>query len=213
MGRPGQAWDWRQANAVVDPSQGEVIGASLWHRVTYVSSTTTRLTFFDVVPANRRIGNLNIAGQLPAGVSFRIQVIRCVAFVGPQTVEALAAATDPITGTLNDLFSLYTEGVFSLDILNKRYAEYPMYMLPPGAGMAAGAFSAGDTAAGTSLAQSGSWCEPNPRSVFTLAVPIVIPPQTNFTTVLEWPAGAQTLAGGNTDIAVVLDGQLLRPVQ
>lgn len=208
-----RAQDWRGPNGVVIPEQGEVIGASLWHRRTYTSAVTTRLTFFDVVPADKRIGNLNIAGQLPAGVSFRIQAIRVKLFVQPQAQEAQAAATDPYIGTINDLVTIYEEGVFSLDILNKRYAEYPLYMLPPGAGISHAAFSGGDAVAGVTVVQNGSYGDPSPRSVFSLAMPIVIPPQTNFTTVCEWPGGALTLAGGNTDLAVILDGQIMRPVQ
>lgn len=202
--------DWRVKYSVVDPSSTEILGAALRDRQSYVSTTTTRLTFFTTIPANRLAGNMPIAGQLPAGTAFLVQAIRVILHVQPQAIAAPAGAVDPITGTLNDLFLIYTNGVMSVDVLNKKYCDYPLWMLPPGAGFANAALSAG--AAG-SLGQAAGWCNPDPRAVYTLAVPFVIPPQTSFPTILEWPLGAQTLAGGNTDIEVVFDGQLARPKQ
>ncbi len=205
--------DWRVKYSVVDPSSTEILGAALRDRQSYVSGTTTRLVYFSTIPANRLVGNMPIAGQLPAGTAFLVQAIRVILHASPQTVEALAAATDPFTGQLNDLFAIYTQGVMSVDVLNKKYCDYPLWMLPPGAGLAHAAFSAGDTAAGTTVAMAGSWGNPDPRAVYTLAVPFVIPPQTSFPTILEWPLGAVTLTGGNTDLEVVFDGQLARPKQ
>ena len=41
--------------------------------------------------------------------------------------------------------------------------------------------------------------------------PLMIEPQINFNVTMEW-AAAQTLTG-NLDVQVMLDGELLRPVQ
>lgn len=202
--------DWREKYGVVDPSKTEILGHALRERQSYVSGTTTRLTFFTTIPANRLAGNMPIGGQLPAGTAFLVQAIRVVLHVQPQAIAAPAGAVDPITGALNDLFLIYTNGVLSVDVLNKKYCDYPLSMLPPGMGFANAAFSAG--AAG-SLGQAGGWGNPDPRAVYTLAVPFVIPPQTSFPSIMEWPLGAQTLAGGNTDIELIFDGQLARPVQ
>lgn len=201
--------DWRVKYSVVDPSSTEILGAALRDRQSYVSGATVRLQFFGTLPANRLAGNMPIAGQLPAGTAFLVQAIRVVLHVQPQAVAAPAAALDPITGAFNDLWAIYTQGVMSVDVLNKKYGDYPLWMLPPGAGIGCAALSAG--AAG-SLGQVGAWGNPDPRAVYTLAVPFVIPPQTSFPTILEWPV-AQTLAGGNTDLEVVFDGQLARPKQ
>lgn len=204
------AQDWRAANGVVIPLQGEVIGVPLWSRKTYTSGTDTQTTFFDVVPANKRAGNLAIAGQLPAGVSFRIRAIRVVLHLPPFAIAAPAGAVNPLAAMPNDLFVFYNNGVFRLEILNKPYLEAPLYMVPPGVGIAHTSQNAG--AAG-SLSPIASFGEASPRAVYALAMPLVIPPQTNFTTIISFPAGAVTLANGNTDVSVVFDGEMMRPVQ
>jgi hypothetical protein len=45
-----------------------------------------------------------------------------------------------------------------------------------------------------------------------LSKPIFIAPQINFTASVTWPS-AITLAGGDTTISFLLDGDQLRPVQ
>jgi hypothetical protein len=52
---------------------------------------------------------------------------------------------------------------------------------------------------------------PDPRAIYTLSQPLLIDPQINFQFQLGW-AAAQTLSG-NVNIKVMLDGELMRPVQ
>lgn len=208
--------DWRDTFSVTKPGEPEVIGRTYYSRKTIVSATTTQLTFFDNTnaagtgPATLLDSNLKLPKQMPANTYFRMLSIRVALLVQPQAIAAPAGAVDPVTGAINDLWIFYTSGVLTLSILNKPYAEYPLLTLPPGVGFSHTAISAG--AAG-SLASVATWGDPSLRSVFTLAVPLVLPPNTPFDTSIVFPGGAVTLAGGNTDVYVLLDGQEMRPTQ
>jgi hypothetical protein len=215
----GGVWDWKLPNGVKVPFMGEVIGDQIYERRTITSGTTQSLTFFDgTAPKNRLFGKL-VNGTLPADTYFRIHVVRLVLHSKTQAQESLAAATVPFVGMLNDLWLFYNLTIAKLTILNKPYVESLAAMMPPGFGIAHAAFSAGDTAAGTTDKQSGCWGEPSPRSCFTLGVPLVLPPLSNFPFDLQFfggaagVAGALTFAGGDTDVSVIFDGLINRPVQ
>jgi hypothetical protein len=87
----------------------------------------------------------------------------------------------------------------------------PLWCLTAGGGaMGMLAIAAGGAAFNSmDYAQNGV---ADPRAVNTLSKPLFIGPQINFNGVVNWPA-ALTLAGGNTDLTILLDGDLLRPVQ
>ena len=211
MARPRPS-DWRRRYATVDPRQYEVIGAPLFDQSqTYTSATTTQINFFSTVPGNKFLGNIQIAQQLPAGISFNIYAVRFITFLEPFSLVMSGTGTVQ-TGLADDLFKLYTQGYFSLSILNKLYLECPLWMLAPGAGLFGNAIFG--TAAAGAAAQFSNWGSPDPRSVHTLAQPIVIPPQTNFNPIATWPNGAVTLSGQSpVRVGLVLDGEVIRPKQ
>jgi hypothetical protein len=60
-----------------------------------------------------------------------------------------------------------------------------------------------------SYAQNGL---PQVDNAFVLSRPMLLAPQINFRIDITWPA-ALTLAGGNPPLTVILDGDLIRPVQ
>lgn len=205
--------DFRRFFKSVDPTADELIGATLWDRQTYASAATTLLTFFTAVRANIRDGNLSIASQLPDREYVLVRSVRVVPIVRPDTRIALTAGTEGIgLSRADDLAQLYNDGVFQFKILSKEYGQYPMFMLLPGTGIVT------NNATLTTTAQASNWLNtstvgnPDNRSVFSLAVPIPIPPQTAFKATLEW-ATALTLEGGNLDLDLVLDGSKIRPKQ
>lgn len=202
--------DWRRFFATVDPTQHESIGASLWDRQTYVDNTTLTLLYYTAVRTALRDGNIQIAGQLPAGIHFLVQAVKVVPIVRPR-IDLAPAAPGSNTGIADDLSLLFNDGVLSIQILQKVYGQYPLFQLLPGTGVVANSVGTGLNAA-ANFAQTATWGNPDNRAVYTLAQPIAIPPVTNFQVRLDWAAVVNTQVG-NIDLEVVLDGMLIRPKQ
>lgn len=209
--------DWRRQYGVVDPDRTEIIGWSLYNRVTYTSGADVQTNFFAAAPANPAFGNVPLGTQLAASTAFLIQAIRIIVHAKSSAIVAPGAGV--AASMMEDLFLMYNQGVLKVDVLNKNYVNHPNYLFPPGTGFSQGTQSGGDSTAGKTVISAASWGIPEPRAVFTLAVPVVIPPQTPFPTSILWfggaanVSGAITLNGGNTDVTVMFDGQLARPVQ
>lgn len=193
-------------------NQLEKIGWKWWDTQSYVSGTTTSLPQWFNVRATPDLGNMEIAFQLAAPKAFLVRSIRMYYKVRPLAITPQTVNANPGTGTFDDVAQLINTGTLTLTIGQKTYDMEPTWVLTSGGG-AVGFFSlaigAGGTGSQVSYAQNGI---SDPRAVNTLSVPIFIPPQMNFTAVVNWPA-ALTLAGGNTAIQVLLDGDLVRPVQ
>ncbi len=205
--------DWRSGFGVVKPDEQEIISVPLWETQDYVSAATTQLTFFNQVPATVFDGNLLLAGQLPSGNFFLIMAIRFCPFPDTTQLADAAGANGASDGALQDIVALTREGIGTLRVGDKDYGTWPLLMLPGGGG-AYGGFGNVGTSAAASLqqVQYGSNGVPDPRSVYTLPIPLMIPPQYNFDVQLRWRA-VQTLTAGNTRCFVILDGELMRPVQ
>lgn len=205
--------DFRKSFQSVDFSQHEAIGACLWDRQLFTSASTVSMLFFQAVRTAKRDGNIQIASQLPAGIFFLVQAIRVFPVVRPDQRAALVAAAEgPLLSVADDLAQLYNDGVFRLDILNKTYAEYPLFLLSPGAGIVTNQTTLTTTAQASNYAVTPTVGAPDNRSVFTLSQPIGIPPLTTIQARLDWPA-VITLEAGNMNLEVILDGQLIRPKQ
>jgi hypothetical protein len=189
----------------------EVIGWSWWDTVTYVSGTSTALVLFTATRATVDLSNMEIAGQLAAPKAFFTRAIRFYIKQRPRSV-ARAAAGAAQTGAVDNASLLGNTGVFSVTIGQKNYGQWPLWMLSSGGGAYGVIALEGATADPGGAADFGQLGLPDPRAVYTLAKPLFIAPQINFRVDLTWPA-ALTLAGGNTDISIILDGDLIRPVQ
>lgn len=216
---PRPVGDWRVKYGVVDPTRTEIIGWSLFNRVAYTSGTDVQTNFFTTAPSTPAVGNVPLGTQLAASTAFFVQAIRIIAHVKVAATATLAVATSPVASMANDLWLIYNAGVLKVDVLNKNYVNDPNYLFVPGTGLSDPSWSGGDSTAGKFINGAANWGMPDARAVYVLAVPFVIPPQTPFPTTILWfggaanAAGAITLNGGNTDITVMLDGQLARPVQ
>jgi len=186
--------------------QIESIGWKWWDTQTYISTTTTSLTQFFNVRATVDLANMEVAFQLAAPKAFLIRAVRFFVKFRPFTVTTVTTGSTQV-GALDDVAQLINTGVFQLTIGNKVYNLEPLWALTAGGG-ASGVLASGSTVS-QSYAQNGI---ADPRAVNTISKPLFIGPQINFTAQITWPA-ALTLASGNTNITVLLDGDLLRPVQ
>jgi hypothetical protein len=184
----------------------ETIGWKWWDTQTFTSGVTTSLTQFFNVRGTTDLSNMEVAFQLAAPKAFLIRAIRFFVKQRPQTVTTVANGAAQV-GALDDIAQLINTGVFQLTIGNKVYNLEPLWCLTAGGG-AWGLLQTGSTVS-VSYAQNGI---PDPRAVNTLSKPLFIGPQINFTAQITWPA-VITTANGNPSICILLDGDLLRPVQ
>jgi hypothetical protein len=191
--------------------QIEAIGWKWWDTQSYVSGTTTQLPGWFNVRATQDASNMEVAFQLAAPKAFLCRAVRFFVKQRPRSI-ARAASTNPNTGALDNIAQLINTGVWSLTIGNKVYNMEPLWCLTAGGGAAGVLALQGATADPGGAIDYGQNGIADPRAVNTLSKPIFIAPQINFTALVSWPA-ALTLAGGNTDICFLLDGDLLRPVQ
>jgi hypothetical protein len=129
--------------------------------------------------------------------------------VVPESVNT-AAATNPETGALDNIAQLMNTGVLTLIVGAKNYSQFPLWALPS-AGGAYGTISVNNILIGGAAVDYGNGGLPHAKNVYSLTKPLFLAPQINFQVNLFWPA-ALTLTR-NTNIRVVLDGDLIRPVQ
>jgi len=190
-------------------NQLEKIGWKWWDTQTYISGTTTSLPQWFNVRATPDLGNMEVAFQLAAPKAFLVRAIRMYYKVRPLAVTPATVNGNPAVGAFDDVAQLINGGTMNLTIGQKLYDMEPTWVLTAGGGVTGFFAVTGTAAASASYAQNGI---SDPRAVNTLSVPIFIPPQMNFTAVITWPA-ALTLSGGNTAIQLLLDGDLVRPVQ
>lgn len=204
--------DWRAGFGVVNPDQMEVLTYSLWERNLYTSATTTAISFFTGGATAGINGNLPLSGQLPANNYFLVQAIRIAVMQDTHRTGETAAAAGPTSTPLEDVSRIVNNTTCELRIGDKRYGRWPTFMLPGGGG-AVGNLQLTGTVADPEFIESGFALNgpPDPRAVYSLGVPVVIPEQYNFS--VQFEGAAQTLFGGNPFIFCILDGELMRPAQ
>jgi hypothetical protein len=201
---------WAKKLKVVDFTKYELIGWSYFSRQTYVSGTTTTLDFFTAAQSGIN-GNLK-NGTLQAGHHFLIQAIRFAPLLDTRETAVAAPTAGEITGAVRDMKELVYDGIGELFVNDRPYGSWPLFELPAGGGVTGlyqvpGTFITTDKTAQHSYAINGT---ASPRDVYTLAVPLPLPPLTILRFTATWDA-AKTLSVGNSPLEVILDGQILRP--
>lgn len=200
-----QAWDIFRKAFGTTMEQSQIINWIWYDTQLYTSGTTTRLAFFQTLQATRNLGNMEIAGVLAHPKAFIIRAIRVHFKQIP-----LLSTTAPAANASSDIALLTNNGSLALEVGNKNYGIWQPHMLPGGAGVYTELAGAGGEAIDEFVSYAANGV-PDPRAIYTLSQPLMIEPQINFNVTMEWPA-AQTLTG-NLNIEVMLDGELLRPVQ
>ncbi len=199
------AWDIFRGPMGTALKQSQIIDWIWYDTLPYVSATTVNLSFFTSLPANndKAVSNMEIAGVLAHPKAFIVRAIRCYFKLTAQ------AGADVASTDVNDLALLSHNGVVSFEDGNKNYGIWQPHLLPGGAGFP-GSFGGAGVTLATSLNYASNGV-PSTRCTYTLSQPLLIEPQINFNVAMNWSA-AQTLSG-NVDIQMMLDGELLRPVQ
>lgn len=190
----------------------ETINWTLYDSVTYTSGTSTSLNFFNAIRASTSTGNMEVAGQLAAPKAFFLRAWRFYVKFRPRVT--LGTGPGVQTGVFDDLCQLINTGVLSFTVGSKLYCQFPLWVVTAGAGpngtivfVSSGNNNA--TNGVISYAQNGI---ADPRAVFSLSKPLFIQPQINFVANLSW-SSALTLASGDTELQLVMDGDIIRPVQ
>ena len=183
----------------------EVIPHILYDTQAYVDNVTTVLPFFNAVPANEGISNVNPPAMLPNPSSFLIKNIGIFVPIQLETVDQGAVGVIP--SLFNDILLLVNTGICRLTIGDKPYGPWPMYRLPIST-YPKGMIAAAGAEAANLFTSYGNTDGP----IYPLLPPLLIAPNQRFRLTLEWPAGAVNLTA-NRDIKVVLDGQLSRAIQ
>lgn len=191
------------------PGQPERIPWTWFDTQNYVSGTTTRLDFFQTVQADKTLGNMVAAGQIPSPQFFDIYHAS-IAYLLPATASAIIAAPTN-DGAIEDVRNL-SNGAASFQIANKEYWNGKQFALPCGGGPVGNLAVAG-TFAGTDLIQRefANNGVADLRNRYNFWGDITIPHNQNFIWILTWSAPI-TLANGNTPICVWMDGYLYRRV-
>jgi hypothetical protein len=179
----------------------EVIPSVIYDTATYTDNVTQTLTFFNAVRATADLGNLQQPGMLPNPQSFLIQAPRLFF----KYTNALGATT--AAQAWNDIILLCNTGIMRLQIGEKRYGPWPLWMLSAGSSPVINMGLAG-TAGAVNIDGYGQVM----GNMYGMYPNLMIAPLQNFFVTLEWPAAAVDLSG-NVVIQVLFDGQLARAIQ
>lgn len=169
---------------------------------TYVDNTTTTLTYFQTVQADRTLGNIQAAGALPAANAFAISALSCELAIGAEKGTAT-----PQNAAANDASLLLITGRPTLTFIlsDKTYGPWPLVHVGAAGGLSLEGF-------GTTTADTGSWASAGvtPNGGFFLGNSIILLPNVQFSVVLNWTA-AQDISA-NRNIRISLHGTRYRRV-
>ena len=181
---------------VVAGGNSEALAWTLFDTATYVSATTTQLTFFTTSRANQQLTNLN-GGGLPNPQYFEIYFFNLDLLSPAGNFTPLANTWDIVSGT-------GVAGVggptWSFTLADKVMGTFPLRTLH-----GLGGVEGFTTQTTTEYANNG-----NGQGTFATDGAVVIPPTQTFSVNLTWPV-AVTLSG-NLDIVASMTGVLHRRI-
>lgn len=191
------------------PGQPERVPWTLYDTQLYTSASTTTLDFFQQVNADKNRSNMSASGQIPSPQYFELYHAS-VSYLAPSSASGIIAAPTN-DGAFEDIRQLSAGGVL-FKVADKEYWQGSQFMLPCGGGphgtMAASGTFAAPNLVQREFANNGF---PDLRNRYSFWGDIIIPHNQNFLWRLTWTA-AITLALGNTDIRLWMDGYLYRRV-
>lgn len=204
----------QQLDRIAHPAlanQPEAVAWDLFDTQTYVSGTTTTLTFFQTTSVDASITNMETAGQLPDPKWFRWYYFFLDILRRP-TENTAGGIPQLVPGALDDVQQLVMSGRgnWRFNLQDKLYGRFPLSRLHESGGQRG--FS---SVLGTLVAPNSSRFEyannSDPASTFCWDGSIVIAPKVGFSVIVEWPA-ALTLTA-NVDLRLIMAGVLFRAVR
>lgn len=187
----------------------EFISDTLYDTRSYVSGTTVNLPFFSSAQTED-LTNLALGNMIPDKQGFLVMSIRVFPKLLPRSTAQAATGTNQ-TGVANDMAQLLNNGRVKFNFLNKDYGVFPIWLLPSGGGTWPVISTEGAVAAGLVVDFAGNGI-PDARNMYVLEQPLFLPPMSKLGITMLWPT-ALTLVSGNTNIVLLFDGIMVRPVQ
>lgn len=176
----------------------EIIHRPLWDTQSLTTGQSAPVNFFATQQATLDLGN----EIFPLKNSYLIASIGLF-FKDVVEGDSLAAISGAaFTSRINDRVLVTNTGVLTITINGKSYGDWPMFKLASGCGVW-GIMAGGGTPVNANHSNLGA---PDPRAMFKLAVPLVLPANTKATIVGTWPGGALSLAY-SSKLACILDGK------
>lgn len=189
-------------------AQGETIPWVFYDTQLYAAAgTVSNLNYFQTVQTDQTLGNLNQAGQLPAGFYHQINSFQFDPLQIP-AIAAAGAAASLLAGPASDLSILFStaRANFQFTISSKLYVQVPLtylhasgYVVP----VLAGAFTA------TTQAQFAA--NSYPDGDYYIGNNIIIPSQQAFLGSIIF-AGAPNAINAATNLRIGMAGALTRRV-
>jgi len=175
----------------------EIIHRPLWDTQSLTTSQSAPVNFFATQQATLDLGN----------EIFPLKNSYLIASIGLFFKDVFDADSPPLTGSAfasraNDHVLVSNTGILTITINGKSYGDWPMFKLASGCGVW-GIVAAGGTPTAVDYSNIGV---ADPRAMFKLAVPLVLPANTKATIVGTWPGGALALAY-SSKLACILDGK------
>jgi hypothetical protein len=197
MGRPAPGLDALTQYRAYLADAKEVIWQPQYDFQAYAQAGQQTLSFFQV--PNGQNGktyadtNMDMAGQLPAGMNFLCTGIE-IQFYPGGALEFTAA-----NGVLDDQYSVMKSGYLEFKLLQKNYLrEAPLAVFPPLTGLV------GFAATNLAAAGDGSLIAYARNSGPTYQItPIAIPSSQNFSVVLNWPTAIAVSVAGRIGVRLL----------
>lgn len=206
----------------VDPKTEEALTQPLYHFKSYATAGATQFAFFNQAASEATNGyadtNMDTPSQLNVGKRAAIYGIQVVFLPGQNPITGqTTTANFVVNNQWNDLNSVLNGvGYTAITILEKNYGYFaPLAFLPAGFGpyyMGGGVSNTPTTAANSVMAAAGGTNGvPMPTAAYRLRVPLVIPPQVNFSVTLNFPTAVAISTAAR--IGIVLECVQIRARQ
>jgi hypothetical protein len=194
---------WDQYSTQID-GPFELAHSPIWDTITFTDNSTIRANFFDTARANDGLGN----ATFPLQNSFLVKALGF--FFKNQITTDDAGSAAVFASSFGDVQLVINTGVLSFNVGKKDWGPFPMWRLAAGGG-AWGVIAAAGAEAANLVHDSGQLGSPQADNIYKLAIPFVIPAQTQARCQLNW-AAAVNLTGDAT-ICLILEGIEARPIQ
>jgi len=144
--------------------------------------------------------NMTLAGQLPAGLSFKVQAIRL------KLVDEITGMGGAAADAIQQRLRVFAGSLVEFKLLDKIVFSIPAVFCNPGAGVE---FFTSEAASSVQKGQLGS---KDASSIMLLQEPIIIAANQNFQVEMTLPALIAQLTVAH-QIVCLLDGMMFKPTQ